>query len=277
MVKNQYFSQLSSKSSEKTSLFLKNGFFFKQCTKLREVARPYFSTPPGGCPGTRMLMPCVHTPSRYSIKLNSLFQTLIYFVLNISPIRVQIKPEVFRRLEAWGQQLFGKEDGVLRRRTRRRQAPHGEPWARRPHAPEEPGRQAGAASLAHAARSWQTLNSFCCFPSRHIYLCNVTRSREGVRLRGGEEERNCFTGCPPLRTCCYYTKDVSKASALPLHRSKCRTRTHAHMHSTQRTLQKAELSLERRKSIIKVLIHKKWLPSETAVSSWKKEGDGEVF
>ena len=118
MVKNQYFSQLSSKSSEKTSLFLKNGFFFKQCTKLREVAGPYFSTPPGGCPGTRMLMPCVHhTPSRYSIKLNSLFQTLIYFVLNISPIRVQIKPEVFRRLEAWGQQLFGREDGVLRRRT----------------------------------------------------------------------------------------------------------------------------------------------------------------
>ena len=97
------------------------------------------------------------------------------------------------------------------------------------------GRRAGAASRAHAARSWQTLHSFCCFPSRHIYLCNVTRSREGGRLRGGEEERNCFTGCPPLRTRCYHTKDVSKASALPLHRSKCCTRTHTHVHSTQRT------------------------------------------
>ena len=75
------------------------------------------------------------------------------------------------------------------------------------------------------------------------------------RERGWEqgEERNCCAGCPPLRTRRYYTKRVWKASALPLHRSKCCTRTHTHAHTHRCTppkeqLQKTELSLERRKS-----------------------------
>lgn len=137
----------------------------------------------------------------------------------------------------------------------------------------------------HAANFWQTFNSFCCFPSQHIYLCNVTRSREGVRLRRGKRRKNCFTGCQPLRTCCYYTKDVQKANVL--HRSKCYKQTHAHTYTHARACadalhpknncRKRKLPFERRKPIIKVLIHKQRLPSEIVFSSWGKEGGRKVF
>lgn len=161
-------------------------------------------------------------------------------------------------------------------RTRWRHAPQekqGKPRARSPHAQWEIG-EASLSSQLGFVHFWQTFNSFCCFPSQHIYLCNVTRSREGVRRRGGGRGKKLFHGLPaPLHMLLLYKGCLESHGA----RSKCcKTHTHTHLPPKEQ-LQKRELPLERRKPIIKVLIHKQWLPSETDFSSWKKEGGEEVF
>ena len=221
-------------------------------------------------------MPRAHTPSRCSIKLSSLFQTSIYFVLNITAVRVQIKPEVFRRLEAWSQQLFGRGRCPEEENTET-SGSTGEPWARRPHAPEAPGdAPEQPAGLTLHAPGRHSIPSAASLAGTSIYVMSPDPGREG----GWEEGRRRETALQAARPSAH-AATIQRMSRKPV-RCHCTdpSAAHARTHTCtppKEQLQKAELSLERRKSIIKVLIHKKWLPSETAVSSWKKEGDGEVF
>lgn len=93
----------------------------------------------------------------------------------------------------------------------------------------------------HAANFWQTFNSFCCFPSQHIYLCNVTRSREGVRLRGGGRGEKLFYRLPaPPHMLLLYKGCLESQLAALIQMLQANTHTHTLVHTIKNNRRKGK-------------------------------------